>query len=50
MTLNQQLQHLYLMLMRVKKSKYRYELTLVCATNSAGADVFASLDWEEVSR
>jgi hypothetical protein len=23
---------------------------LVCATNSAGADVFASLDWEEVSR
>jgi hypothetical protein len=27
-----------------------YELTLVCATNSAGADVFASMDWEEVSR
>jgi hypothetical protein len=27
-----------------------YELTLVCATNSAGADVFASLDWEEISR
>ena len=27
-----------------------YELSLVCATNSAGADVFASLDWEEVSR
>ena len=27
-----------------------YELTLVCATNSAGADVFGSLDWEEVSR
>ena len=27
-----------------------YELTLVCATNSAGADVFTSLDWEEVSR
>ena len=27
-----------------------YELTLVCATNSADADVFASLDWEEVSR
>jgi hypothetical protein len=23
-----------------------YELTLVCATNDAGADVFASLDWE----
>ena len=27
-----------------------YGLTLVCATNSAGADVFASLDWEEISR
>jgi hypothetical protein len=27
-----------------------YELSLVCATNSAGADVFASLDWEEISR
>jgi hypothetical protein len=27
-----------------------YELSLVCATKSAGADVFASLDWEEVSR
>jgi len=27
-----------------------YELTLVCATNSAGADVYASLDWEEISR
>jgi hypothetical protein len=27
-----------------------YELTLVCATADAGADVFASLDWEEVSR
>jgi hypothetical protein len=27
-----------------------YELTLVCATNSGGADVFASMDWEEVSR
>ena len=27
-----------------------YELTLVCATNTAGADVFASLDWEEISR
>jgi hypothetical protein len=27
-----------------------YELTLVCATNSADADVFASLDWEEISR
>ena len=27
-----------------------YELSLVCATNDAGADVFTSLDWEEVSR
>ena len=27
-----------------------YELTLVCATDTAGADVFASLDWEEISR
>jgi hypothetical protein len=27
-----------------------YELTLVCATNSGGADVFASMDWEEISR
>jgi hypothetical protein len=27
-----------------------YELTLVCASNTAGADVFASLDWEEISR
>ena len=27
-----------------------YELTLVCATNSSGADVYASLDWEEISR
>jgi len=27
-----------------------YELTLVCATADAGADVYASLDWEEVSR
>ena len=26
-----------------------YELTLVCATADAGADVFASLDWEEIS-
>jgi hypothetical protein len=25
-------------------------LTLVCATADAGADVFASLDWEEISR
>ena len=28
----------------------RYELTLVCASDTAGADVFASMDWEEVSR
>ena len=27
-----------------------YELTLVCATNSAGADVYAAMDWEEISR
>jgi hypothetical protein len=27
-----------------------YELTLVCASDTAGADVFASLDWEEISR
>jgi hypothetical protein len=27
-----------------------YEITLVCATNSSGANVFASLDWEEISR
>lgn len=27
-----------------------YELTLVCASNTAGADVYASMDWEEVSR
>ena len=27
-----------------------YELTLVCASNSSGADVYASMDWEEVSR
>jgi hypothetical protein len=27
-----------------------YELTLVCATDTAGANVFASLDWEEISR
>jgi hypothetical protein len=27
-----------------------YELTLLAETNSAGADVLASLDWEEVSR
>jgi hypothetical protein len=27
-----------------------YELTLCCATNTAGADIYASLDWEEISR
>jgi len=27
-----------------------YELTLVCATDTSGANVFASLDWEEISR
>ena len=27
-----------------------YELTLVIASDTAGADVFASLDWEEISR
>ena len=27
-----------------------YELTLVCASNVAGADVYAGMDWEEVSR
>jgi len=27
-----------------------YELTLVVASDTAGADVFASLDWEEISR
>lgn len=27
-----------------------YELTLVCASDTAGADVFASIDWEEISR
>jgi len=27
-----------------------YELTLVCATDTAGSNVFASLDWEEISR
>ena len=28
----------------------RYELTLVCASDTAGADVFGSMDWEEISR
>ena len=27
-----------------------YELTLVCASDTAGADVYASMDWEEISR
>ena len=27
-----------------------FELTFTCATDAAGADVFASLDWEEISR
>ena len=27
-----------------------YELCLCCATNTAGADIYASLDWEEISR
>ncbi len=31
-------------------TKTPYELTLVVASDTAGADVFASLDWEEISR
>jgi hypothetical protein len=27
-----------------------FELSLVAATNSGGADLYASIDWEEVSR
>ena len=27
-----------------------YELTLTCASDTAGAEVFASIDWEEISR
>jgi hypothetical protein len=27
-----------------------YELTLCCATNAAGADMYAAMDWEEISR
>jgi hypothetical protein len=27
-----------------------YELTLVCASDTAGADVYAAMDWEEISR
>lgn len=31
-------------------TKTPYELTLVAASDTAGADIFASMDWEEVSR
>jgi len=31
-------------------TKTPYELTLVAASDTAGADIFASLDWEEISR
>lgn len=27
-----------------------YELTLVAASDSVGADIYASMDWEEISR
>lgn len=27
-----------------------YELTLCCATDTAGADMYAAMDWEEISR
>jgi hypothetical protein len=27
-----------------------YELTLVAASGTAGADIYASMDWEEISR
>ena len=27
-----------------------YEMTLCCASDTAGADIYASLDWEEISR
>lgn len=27
-----------------------YELTLCCATDTAGADIYAAMDWEEISR
>ena len=27
-----------------------YELTICCASDTAGADIYASLDWEEISR
>ena len=31
-------------------TKTPYELTLVAASDTAGADIFASMDWEEISR
>ena len=31
-------------------NKTPYELSLICTSDTAGADVFASLDWEEISR
>ena len=31
-------------------SQTPYELTLCCASNTAGADVYAYIDWEEISR
>jgi hypothetical protein len=31
-------------------TKTPYELSLVCTSDTAGANVFASLDWEEISR
>ena len=27
-----------------------YELTLICSTDTAGADILAAMDWEEISR
>jgi len=31
-------------------TKTPYEITLVAASDTAGADIFASMDWEEISR
>ena len=31
-------------------TKTPYELTLVCSSDTAGADVYAALDWEEISK
>lgn len=31
-------------------TKTPYELALVCSSNTAGADVYAALDWEEISK